>query len=103
MVTLHMHEDVDGAGIVELPTVLPGLPPFYADLSKVQPKAHHTFMFGLFDGDNVVNGVPFNGSVSHVAEQYRIQEWYFYGGEGYGLEKAHTYHQHMTHFQITSK
>jgi FtsP/CotA-like multicopper oxidase with cupredoxin domain len=100
--TLRMHDDVDGAGIVELPKVLPGPPPYYHDLSDVQPEAHLTFMFSIEGGANVVNGVPFNGSVSHVAEQHRMQEWYLLDGDGKGFENQHVYHHHMTHFQVAS-
>jgi FtsP/CotA-like multicopper oxidase with cupredoxin domain len=102
MLTLRMHNDVDGAGIVELPKVLPGPPAYYPDLSEVQPEAYHTITLSTEDGANVVDGTPFNGSVSHVAEQHRMQEWYLYGGEASGFEEVHTYHQHMTHFQIMS-
>jgi hypothetical protein len=98
MLTLRMHNDVDGAGIVELPKVLPGPPAYYPDLSEVQPEAYHTITLSTEDGANVVDGTPFNGSVSHVAEQHRMQEWYLYGGEASGFEEVHTYHQHMTHF-----
>jgi hypothetical protein len=60
-------------------------------------------MFSNAAGDNTLNGIPYNGSVSHVAEQRSMQEWYLYGGEGHGLSNQHTYHQHMTHFQIMSE
>jgi FtsP/CotA-like multicopper oxidase with cupredoxin domain len=102
MLTLNVHNDVYGAAMVELPRVLPGAPPYYIDLSPARPRASYTFNFSTEEGANVVNGVPFHGSVSHVADRHITQEWYLYGGEAHGFEQQHTYHQHMTHFQIIS-
>merc|ERR1712064_115664 len=54
-----------------------------------------------FPGENIVNGWPYNGSVSYDMPIGSLQEWRLLGGEGpMPLGSVHPYHQHVTHFQI---
>jgi FtsP/CotA-like multicopper oxidase with cupredoxin domain len=89
---------------VDLPNILPGPPVYYTDLVQT-PEAdidgRNTIMLSNFPGENIVNGWPYNGSVSYDMPIGSLQEWRLIGGQGpMPLGSVHPYHQHVTHFQI---
>lgn len=88
------------SNLVALPVQLPGPPPFYADLTEAEPAGWNTILMSNHSGANIVNGWPYNGSVSSSAVRGSVQEWQVFGGEGEALQNQHPYHQHMTHFQV---
>jgi len=85
-----------------LPATLPGPPAYYGDLHDSVVDASHTLTFGDKGGANVVNGMVYDGSVSHRLQVGSVQEWVLRGGEGVGIAQHHPYHQHVTHFQIVA-
>jgi len=87
---------------VSLPNANPRRFPVYADLSTRTPTGFRTFLFSDSAGGNNVDGWPYNGSISHSVELGSVQEWTVVGGEGVALNNQHPYHQHVSHFQITS-
>ena len=49
----------------------------------------------------VINGVPFNHTMSYVMPIRSTQEWRITGGEGpTSFANMHPYHQHVSHFQL---
>lgn len=90
-------------GSPSLLTKLPGPPLYYTSLmgDDIVPTQTGKMTFSNFEGDNVVDGFMFNGSVSTVMKKGSIEEWNIYGGEGPGgLDNYHPWHQHNTHFQL---
>lgn len=86
---------------VPLPQTLPGPPTYYSDLLGVsQVDGRNSIMLSNFAGDNIVNGWPYNGSVSYSMSLDSLQEWHLLGGEDVGLTSLHPYHQHVSHFQV---
>jgi len=84
-------------------TTLPGSPLFFTDLTSenIIPTQAGKMTFSNFAGDNVVDNVMFNATVSTEMKKGSIQEWQIYGGEGpTGLENYHPWHMHNTHFQL---
>jgi len=89
---------------IDLPSILPGPPAYYPDLMYA-PEAdidgRNSIMLSNFPGENIVNGWPYNGSVSYNMPIDSLQEWRLIGGQGpMPLGSVHPYHQHVTHFQI---
>jgi len=89
---------------VDLPSILPGPPSYYPDLMQAPEADIHgrnSIMLSNFPGENIVNGWPYNGSVSYNMPIGSLQEWRLIGGQGpMPLGSVHPYHQHVTHFQI---
>ena len=49
----------------------------------------------------VINGIPFNHTMSYVMPIRSTQEWKITGGEGpTSFANMHPYHQHVSHFQL---
>ena len=79
---------------------LPGPPAYYTDLRGATPTGYNRILLSNAPGDNVLNGWPYDGTVSYTMPLRSVQQWTIAGGEGTGFEKQHPYHQHMIHFQV---
>lgn len=89
-------------GVVPLPQELPGLPPHLRNLLNEQADMHNVIRMSDLIGSNVVDGVPYMGNVSFTMPRGSIQEWRIEGGEGFGMSRMHSYHQHFTPYQIVN-
>jgi len=79
---------------------LPGPPAYYSDLTRATPTGFNSILLSNVPGDDVINGWPYDGTVSYTMPLRSVQQWTIAGGEGVGFEKQHPYHQHTVHFQI---
>lgn len=112
------------AAMEPLPSTLPGPPSYYRTLldgegtedgkqgrepsaaaaAAVGPADRRLIEFADPQGDNVVNGRPYNLSrPDFTLVRGQTAEWRLVAAEAPGTAlKLHPYHQHMTHFQIVA-
>jgi FtsP/CotA-like multicopper oxidase with cupredoxin domain len=71
---------------------LPGPPPYYRNLQNHIPNGFFDVHFSNEDGDNVINGLPFDiERISHTIPLNSVQEWHLTSDETPGLLHLHPY------------